>query len=90
MTLRDRLLAGLLTCLLPTAVLAGAGECYAIKDADQRRYCLGLMRKSSGDCYAVRQTDLRQLCLAQVKGQTSHCYSIRQSDQRRLCLALVR
>lgn len=88
--LRDSLLTGLLSCLLPAAVLAGTGDCHAIKDADQRRYCLGLTRKSSGDCYAVRQPDLRQLCLAQVKGQTSHCHSIRQSDQRRLCLALVR
>lgn len=80
-----------LACLLlPTTVLAAAGDCHAIKDHDQRRYCLGVVRKSSGDCYAVRQSDLRQFCLAQVQRQSSRCYSIRDPGNRRQCLAMLR
>ena len=70
--------------------MAGPSDCYGIKDADRRHYCLAMSKGHTGNCYSIKDQDDRNLCLAQVKGQRSHCHSIRESDQRKQCLALVK
>ena len=70
--------------------MAGPSDCYGIKDADRRHYCLAMYKGDTGNCYSIKDQDDRNLCLAQVKGQRSHCHSIRESDQRKQCLALVK
>ncbi len=70
--------------------MAGPSDCYGIKDADKRHYCLAISRGDTGNCHSIKDQDQRNLCLAQVKGQRSNCYSIRDSDQRKQCLALVK
>ena len=48
--------------------MAGTSECYAIKDADKRAYCLAQVKRDSGSCYRIKDGDNRNQCLAEIKG----------------------
>lgn len=66
---------------------ADSSQCYAIRDADMRRYCLAETRGNRSDCYAIQDHDKRTQCLAEVGGRKSDCYSIHDADERSRCLA---
>ena len=79
-------------CSIALMVASGgtqASECYAIRDADGRNYCLAQTTHDASYCYAIRDGDSRNSCLATQRHERSYCYSIRSSDQRNACLALI-
>lgn len=70
--------------------MAGSSECYAIKDADKRAYCLAQVKRDYGYCHRIIDAERRHLCLAETKGPRDRCYSIKDQDSRNACLALLR
>ena len=70
--------------------MAGTSECYAIKDADKRAYCLAQVKRDSGSCYRIKDGDNRNQCLAEIKGSRDRCHAIKDHDSRKACLALAR
>lgn len=70
--------------------MAGTSECYAIKDADKRAYCLAQVKRDSGSCYRIKDGDNRNQCLAEIKGSRERCHAIKDHDSRKACLALAR
>ncbi|MBO1010494.1 MULTISPECIES: hypothetical protein [Acidovorax] len=68
--------------------MAGTSECYAIKDADKRAYCLAQVKRDAGICYRIKDGDKRNQCLADIKGSRDRCYTIKEHDARKTCLAL--
>ncbi len=89
---RGRLLVPL--CMVVTAwmgeAMAGTPECYAIKDADKRAYCLAQVKRDHGYCHRIKDGDKRNQCLAEIKGSRDRCYSIKDQDNRKACLARAR
>ena len=81
-------------CMVVTAwmvdAMAGTPECYAIKDADKRAYCLARAKRDHGDCYRIKDGDRRNQCLADIKGSRDRCHAIKDQDRRKACLALAR
>ena len=67
--------------------MAGTSECYAIKDADKRAYCLAQVKRDHGYSYRVKDGDNRNQCLAEVKGSRDRCHAIKNHDNRKACLA---
>lgn len=67
--------------------MAGTSECYAIKDADKRAYCLAQTKRDHGYCYRIKNGDQRNQCLAEIKGSRDRCYAIKDHDSRKACLA---
>ena len=70
--------------------MAGTSECYAIKDADKRAYCLAQVKRDHGYCYRIKNGDSRNQCLAEIKGSRDRCYAIKDQDNRKACLARTR
>lgn len=70
--------------------MAGTSECYAIKDADKRAYCLAQVKRDPGSCYRIKDGDKRNHCLAEIKGSRDRCYAIKEHDARKTCLALTK
>lgn len=70
--------------------MAGTSECYAIKDADKRAYCLAQVKRDSGSCYRIKDGDNRNQCLAEIKGSRDRCYAIKNADARKQCRASIR
>jgi hypothetical protein len=95
MTISNRARGSLLVllCMLITSwmgeVMAGALECYAIKDADKRAYCLARAKRDYGDCYRIKDGDRRNQCLAETKGARDRCYAIKSKEDRQLCLSQI-
>ena len=96
MTIGNRARGSLLVplCMVVTAwmgeAMAGTSECYAIKDADKRAYCLAQVKRDHGYCYRVKEGDKRNQCLAEIKGSRDRCYAIKDHDSRKACLARTR
>ncbi|MFN4029985.1 MAG: hypothetical protein ACK4LR_08255 [Acidovorax temperans] len=67
--------------------MAGSSECYAIKDADKRAYCLAQVKRDPGNCYRIKDGDNRNQCLAEIKMQRGRCYAIKGQDMRITCVA---
>ncbi|WP_198971963.1 hypothetical protein [Xylophilus sp. ASV27] len=67
--------------------MAGTSECYAIKDADKRAYCLAQVKRDPGSCYRIKDGDKRNQCLAEIKGSRDPCYAIKDQNSRKACLA---
>lgn len=70
--------------------IAGTSECYAIKDADKRAYCLAQVKRDPGNCYRIKDGDNRNQCLAEIKGSRDRCYAIKNADARKQCRASIR
>ena len=70
--------------------MAGTSECYAIKDADKRAYCLAQVKRDPGNCYRIKDGDNRSQCLAEIKGSRDRCYAIKNRDDRTACLAVTK
>ena len=70
--------------------MAGTSECYAIKDADKRAYCLAQVKRDHGYCYRIKNSDNRNQCLAEIKGSRDRCHAIKDHDSRKACLARTR
>ena len=70
--------------------MAGTSECYAIKDADKRAYCLAQVKGDHGYCYRVKEVDKRNQCLAEINGSRGRCYAVKDHDNRKACLARTR
>ncbi|PVY56624.1 MULTISPECIES: hypothetical protein [unclassified Simplicispira] len=93
MTIGNRARGSLLVplCMVVTAwmgdAMAGTSECYAIKDADKRAYCLAQVKRDYGYCYRIKDGDNRNQCLAEIKGSRDRCYAIKDQDRRKACLA---
>lgn len=81
-------------CMIAVAwmgeAMAGTSECYAIKDADKRAYCLAQVKRDSGSCYRIKDGDNRNQCLAEIKGSRDRCYAIKNADARKQCRASIR
>ena len=81
-------------CMIAVAwigeAMAGTSECYAIKDADKRAYCLAQVKRDHGYCYRIKNSDNRNQCLAEIKGSRDRCYAIKDHDSRKACLARTR
>ncbi|MFY3386052.1 hypothetical protein [Paracidovorax sp. MALMAid1276] len=81
-------------CMIATAwmgeAMAGTSECYAIKDADKRAYCLAQVKRDPGNCYRIKDGDNRNQCLAEIKGSRDRCYAIKNADTRKQCRASIR
>ena len=69
--------------------MAGTQECYPIKDADKRAYCLAHVKRDYGYCYRVKDSDRRNQCLAETKGARDRCYAIKSKEDRQLCLSQI-
>ena len=70
--------------------IAGTSECYAIKDADKRAYCLARVKRDYGYCYRIKDGDSRNQCLAEINGSRGRCYAVKDHDNRKACLARTR
>ena len=70
--------------------IAGTSECYAIKDADKRAYCLARVKRDYGYCYRIKDGDSRNQCLAEINGSRGRCYAVKDHDNRKSCLARTR
>ena len=70
--------------------MAGTSECYAIKDADKRAYCLARVKRDYGYCYRIKDGDSRNQCLAEINGSRGRCYAVKDHDNRKACLARTR
>ena len=70
--------------------IAGTSECYAIKDADKRAYCLAQVKRDHGYCYRIKDGDSRNQCLAEINGSRGRCYAVKDHDNRKACLARTR
>ena len=96
MTIGNRARGSLLVslCMVVTAwmgeAMAGTPECYAIKDADKRAYCLAQVKRDYGYCHRIKDGDNRNQCLAEIKGSRDRCHAIKDQDSRKACLALAR
>lgn len=96
MTIGNRARGSLLVplCMIAGAwmgeAMAGTSECYAIKDADKREYCLAHVKRDHGYCYRIKDGDNRNQCLAEIKGSRDRCHAIKDQDSRKACLALAR
>lgn len=44
-------------------------QCYSLRDADQRAYCLALAHRNPGGCYNVVDADARAACLREVHNE---------------------
>ena len=81
-------------CMVVTAwigdAMAGTSECYAIKDADKRAYCLAQVKRDYGYCHRIKDGDRRNQCLAEIKGARDRCHAIKDQNSRKACLALAR
>ena len=81
-------------CMVVTAwigdAMAGTSECFAIKDADKRAYCLARVKRDPGNCYRIKNGDNHNQCLAEIKGSRDRCYAIKDHDSRKACLARAR
>jgi len=69
--------------------MASTSECYAVKDADRRAYCLAETKQDYGHCYRIKDDDRRNQCFAETKGSRGSCYAIKDDDSRKACLAVV-
>ena len=78
-----------ITLSLCTAVHANESNCYAIKNTDQKNYCLAIAKAQNSYCYSIHESDLKNTCLGQVSNSKSYCYAIQSSDSKNKCLALV-
>jgi hypothetical protein len=78
-----------ITLSLCTVVQANESNCYAIKNTDQKNYCLAIAKAQNSFCYSVHESDLKNTCLGQVSNSRSYCYAIQSSDSKNKCLALV-
>jgi len=81
--------AELLLIFLSATVQANAFNCYAIKNTDQKNYCLATAKAQNSFCYSIQESDLKNTCLGQVSNSKSYCYAIKSSDTKNKCLALV-
>ena len=96
MTIGNRARGSLLVplCMVVTVwmgeAMASTSECYAIKDADKRAYCLAQVKRDYGYCYRIKDGDNRNQCLAEIKGSRDRCYAIKDQDSRKACLALTK
>ena len=96
MTIGNRARGSLLVplCMVATVwmgeAMASTSECYAIKDADKRAYCLAQVKRDYGYCYRIKDGDNRNQCLAEIKGSRDRCHAIKDQDSRKACLALAR
>ena len=70
--------------------IACTSECYAIKDADKRAYCLARVKRDYGYCYRIKDGDSRNQCLAEINGSRGRCYAVKDHDNRKACLARTR
>ena len=81
-------------CMIAVAwmgdAMAGTSECYAIKDADKRAYCLARVKRDPGNCYRIKNGDNHNQCLAEIKGSRDRCYAIKKRDDRTACLAVTK
>ena len=81
-------------CMIVTAwmgeAMAGTPECYAIKDADKRAYCLAQVKRDYGYCHRIKDGDNRNQCLAETRGSRDRCYAIKDQDSRKACLTRAR
>ncbi len=81
-------------CMVVTAwigdAMAGTPECYAIKNADKRAYCLAQVKRDYGYCHRIKDGDRRNQCLAEIKGARDRCHAIKDQNSRKACLALAR
>ena len=81
-------------CMIAVAwmgdAMAGTSECYAIKDADKRAYCLARVKRDYGYCYRIKDGDSRNQCLAEINGSRGRCYAVKDHDSREACLARAR
>ena len=78
-----------LLIFISTAVQANESNCYAIKNTDQKNYCLAIAKAQNSYCYSIHESDLKNTCLGQVGKSKSYCYAIQSSDSKNKCLALV-
>lgn len=96
MTIGNRARGSLLVplCMILTAwmgeAMAGTPECYAIKDADKRAYCLAQVKGDYGYCHHIKDGDSRNQCLAETKGSRDRCHAIKHQDIRKACLSRAR
>lgn len=75
--------------------LAGGGtpsfqdECYQIKAADMRNFCIATTKRSPDHCYRIKDTDRQRFCLAVAHSERGRCHSIIENDLKHLCLAML-
>jgi hypothetical protein len=76
--------------MIVTSHAANDSHCYSIKNADQKNFCIALVKKYGSYCYNISESDSKHMCLAQIKNQKSYCYSIQSHDVKNHCLALLK
>ena len=83
-----------LTCVLSFTFLLlpinAFADCYAIKNQDNKNYCLAKAKSQSSYCYSIKESDSKNHCLAETMNKKSYCYNIRNSDIKSQCLALIK
>jgi hypothetical protein len=75
---------------LPQLSWAGDGHCYAMKDLNNRNYCLGIAKKQESYCNKIDKNSMQYLCLAELTKQKSYCEKITAVDDANNCKKLFR
>ena len=71
--------------ILALGTLLSAGECWKIKDRDQRALCES-KNENKKSCWKIKDRDLRAYCETSAYGKKS-CWKIKDKDKRAMCQA---
>ena len=69
---------------------ANDAPCFAMKDNNNRNYCLAIKKKQESFCNKIDKNSLQFLCLAELTKQKSYCDQIKLVDDADKCKKLFR
>lgn len=70
---------------LPQLAWAGDGHCYAIKDFNNKNFCLAIAKKQESYCNKIDKNAMQFNCLAELTHQKSYCDQITIVDEANNC-----
>jgi hypothetical protein len=76
--------------LFPCLAWANDAPCYAMKDLNNRNYCLAIKKRQESYCNKIDKNSLQFLCLAELTKQKSYCDQIKLVDDADKCKKLFR
>ncbi len=76
--------------LVPCLAWANDAPCFAMKDSNNRNYCLGIKKRQESYCNKIDKNSLQFLCLAELTKQKSYCDQIKLVDDADKCKKLFR
>ncbi len=84
-TLRRSLaVIAILTAVFMSATSAQAGDCWKVKDNDDRYYCESIY-EGKDNCWRIQVPDRKHMCES-LKGK-QNCWRIKNEDYKNMCKA---